>query len=173
MFVLTKNPYTWGSFHDFSVTSSVPALSFKHSDGSDLALSHLPDNDKIKILMFANDSSYTLTTDSLIASPHYKPRDGLTYSTVTLTSTQSKKVVVDVSRGQSGVSALHIQIRVEVLRNATEVDNSIKPSGSVMAYLGVNYEASKGKHEAVKEIGTLQMIDGVDHRRYTFFIPSP
>ncbi|XP_041364412.1 polycystin-1-like [Gigantopelta aegis] len=172
MFVLSKNPYTWGSFKDFTITSNVPALSFKYSDGSSIKLADLPTKDKIKILMFRNDSNYTLATDNLIASPHYQPLDTLTYSGFTLKSKRSKKVVVDVSRGQSQVSSLHIQIRVSVLQNETEAENGVTPTGSVSAYLGVNYEATETKYEVFKEIGTLQMADGVDHRTYTFFIPS-
>lgn len=169
MIMLSSNPFTWGYIDDLTITTRVPTLSFKYANGSDLSITNLPST--IEVLMFdSNSNNYTITNSSLVDSPHYDPLANLQFETWTLEGGQSKKLVTDGQEGSSGMSALHVQVRIEALPNRTDVENGITPTATIKAYLGAGFEASEEKYTDFKEITSAHMAFGVDHRHYTFFV---
>lgn len=169
--ILSENPFKWGYLDELSITSRVPALAFRHTNGSDISVANLSND--IKLVMFESDGkNYTITNDSIINSKYYDPQANLVFETWTLEAAGKKKLLVDASKGTSGSSGLHVQIRVKALPNETETLQGIMPQAFIKAYLGSGYEASETKFLDFKEIKTPDMMARVDHRHYTFFIAA-
>ncbi|XP_070182767.1 polycystin-1-like [Littorina saxatilis] len=171
LIMLDVNPYTWGYIDQLAITSRVPTLSFKFANGSDMSISDL--SSTIDILMFDSDNNtYTVTNASLLQNPHYNPLANGQFESWTLDAGLSKKLVVNPVMGTSGVSALHVQIRVEAFPNSTDSASGILPTAAIKAYLGAGFEASEESYTSYKKITTAQMWRGVDHRDYTFFVSA-
>ncbi|XP_067672234.1 polycystin-1-like [Haliotis asinina] len=176
MFVLSKNPFTWGYINNMTVNSRVPSLSFRFSNGKPIPLQGLAESKHINMVMFENivqsNKTQSAENSSLADSIHYKPLANLDYTKGTVKRSKAKRVTFDVSTGADGASGLHIQVRMEVVANATEEEEGVVPQGSLKVYLGDNYLPTKNMYTDYKLISTSDMVDKVDHRKYTFFITS-
>ena len=171
MIMLDSNPFTWGYIDQLTITSRVPTLSFRYTNGSDISISDL--SSTIEVLMFGSSSNnYTITNSSLVDSPHYDPLADTQFETWTLGGGTRKKLVIDGRQGSSGMSALHVQVRVQALPNKTDEENNVTPMATIRAYLGAGFEASEEKYTDFKEITSADMASGADHRQYTFFVSS-
>lgn len=163
--MLKDNPFTWGYWNDLSITTSVPSLSFSYGNGSDLRVRDLSTD--IKIIMSEKGAkNFSITNNSIVNSEIYDPMSGLQFQTWTLEADTSKKLVFNVERGESGVTAFFMQVRIQSWGSTTNI--SSQPS--VKAFLGAGFEASLDKHTEFKEITESHMSPGVDHRHYTFFV---
>lgn len=176
MFVLSKNPFTWGYINNMTVNSRVPSLSFKFNNGKAIPLQGLPESKHINMFMFENavqsNKTQTLENSSLFDSIYYKPLANLDYTTDTVKRSKAKRVNFDVSNGADGASGLHIQVRMDVVANTTDEEEGVVPQGSLKVYLGDNFLPTKSTYTDYKLISTSDMADKVDHRNYTFFITS-
>ncbi|XP_071105933.1 polycystin-1-like [Haliotis cracherodii] len=176
MFVLSKNPFTWGYINNMTINSRVPSLSFKFNNGKAIPLQGLPESKHINMFMFENvvqsNKTQTLENSSLFDSIYYKPLANLDYTTDTVKRSKAKRVNFDVSNGADGASGLHIQVRMDVVANTTDEEEGVVPQGSLKVYLGDNILPTKSTYTDYKLISTSDMADKVDHRNYTFFITS-
>ncbi|XP_013395471.1 polycystin-1-like [Lingula anatina] len=174
MFVMPKNPFTWGYVRPMNVTSRVPGLAFKYPDGRDITVNNLMPHRRLKVLMFGSsnlNSSAVVFDGRLVGSAAYDPLQDMKYVRRSVLAEDGVKVVLNTTGIKDTAAALHVQIRFTVRPNMTAPDNS-ENDVFLDAFLGKNYEPTASKYEEKLKVSWEDMAKGKDHRKYTIFVEA-